>query len=39
MSQSQDIQANGQMTVHELTRLLGLLASTIQGALTARMNF
>ena len=39
MSQSQDIHANGQMTVHELTRLLGLLASTIQGALTARMNF
>ena len=39
MSQSQDIHAKGQMTVRELTRLLGLLASTIQGTLTALMNF
>ena len=38
-SQCQDVHARGQVIVHELTRLLGLLASTIQAVLRAQMNF
>ena len=39
MSQPQDIHAKSQMTIHKLTKLLDLLTSTIQGVLTAQMNF
>ena len=38
-SQCQDIHAKGQVTVYKLTKLLGLLASTIQAVLPAQMNF
>ena len=38
-SQCQDVHAKGQVTVHELTKLLGLLAPTIQAVLPAQMNF
>ena len=38
-SQCQDVHAKGQVTVHELTRLLGLLTSTIQAVLSVQKNF
>ena len=38
-SQCQDVHAKGQVTVHEITKLLGLLSSTIQAVLPAQMNF
>ena len=38
-SQCQDIHDKGQVTVHELTKLLGLIVSTIQAVLQAQMNF
>ena len=37
-SQCLDVHAKGQVTVHELTKLLGLLASTIQVVLPAQVN-
>ena len=37
--QCQDIHAKDQMTVHELTKILGLLASAIQAVLPAQTNF
>ena len=37
-SQCQDVHAKGQVTVHKLTKLLGLLASTIQAVLPAQVN-
>ena len=37
-SQCQDVHGKGQVTVHELTKLLGLLASTIQAVLPAQVN-
>ena len=37
-SQCQNVHAKGQVTVHELTELLGLLASTIQEVLPAQLN-
>ena len=37
-SQCKDVHAKGQVTVHELTKLLGLLASTIQAVLLAQVN-
>ena len=37
--QCQDIHDKDQLTVHELTKLLGLLVSTIQAVLQAQMNF
>ena len=37
--QRQDIHAKGLMTVHELRKILGLLASAIQAVLPAQMNF
>ena len=37
-SQCQDVHAKGQVTVHKLTELLGLLASTIQAVLPAQVN-
>ena len=37
-SQCQDVHAKGQVTVHKLTKLLGLLASTIQAVLPAQLN-
>ena len=38
-SQCQDIHTKGQVTVHELTKLLGFLASTIEVVLPVQMNF
>ena len=38
-SQCQDIHTKGQVTVHELTELLGFLASTIEVVLPVQMNF
>ena len=35
---SQGVHAKGQVTVHELTELLGLLTSTIQEVLPAQLN-
>ena len=37
-SQCQDVHGKGQVTVHELTKSLGLLASTIQAVLPAQVN-
>ena len=37
-NQCQDVHAKGQVTIHELTKLLGLLASTIQAVLPAQVN-
>ena len=38
-NQYQDIHAKGQVTVHKWTKLLGLLASTVQVVFPAHMNF
>ena len=38
-SQCQDVHAKGQVTVHKLRKLSGLLASTIQEVLPAQVNF
>ena len=37
--QCQDIHDKDQLTVHQLTKLLGVLVSTIQAILQAQMNF